>query len=610
MFRIHGRHAAGKLSRTVFKPLDGVNPEGDGIDDFRDLGSVEGVGECDREVDVGLVEVADIGVERGEGEGDVADAVVILSLVHNGVCFEKTDGSGGGFGQGQCVDFQVRGDVGGRPYGPDGVGDGDGFESVAMNVKGIGKAVEQGKGMEGGNLFGAHAEGFGIVPGGEDAMGDGGLRAEDGAEQASEWKMANGPAGSTASVLPEMVEEGKEGEGQAEGGEVGVAVGDRDGADENDSANGEEESGKGEEAGGETGATPEQGGGHGGYQDKEHTGGDEPGIGGGSARGEGAEVDGPDGTGDVEEIISGDGEQAVGEGNGGDGMVLETVGEKGEDDDQEEVGPFAESEEGEGAGCIAQGEAAERPIVEEEEEEGKGDEHGLGEEAGNKGRQCEALEAFVGGTNDKWQVTSGRRGLRPRAPVMRGRRGATQGKGLEVEKDGGEGEEGGEGVLALGDPGNGFDAEGVECPEGGGEEGQPGAADGGEEDEPEEDGVGGVEEDVGQVEAPGMGGCGVEKEGVEEIGNPEERGVHGLVAVEGGERASDGFPGKAVENDRIVDDEGGVVEVDEEVADGGSKECEGEQEEEEGREEGGETDFHVGDDNKEKERRARGKWGG
>ena len=155
-------------------------------------------------------------------------------------------------------------------------------------------------------------------------------------------------------------------------------------------------------------------------------------------------------------------------------------------------------------------------------------------------------------------------------------------KGIEVEEDGEEGEEGGEGVLAFGDPGDGFDAERMEGPDGGGEEGNPGAAYGKAEDEEEEYGGSGVEEDVGEVVAPRVEGNGAEEEVVEEKGNPEEGAVHAPVAVEGGEGARESGKREPFENDVVVDDEYGVVESDEEIADGGREEGEGKEEEEDG----------------------------
>ena len=191
---------------------------------------------------------------------------------------------------------------------------------------------------------------------------------------------------------------------------------------------------------------------------------------------------------------------------------------------------------------------------------------------------------------------------------MRGRRAATRGKGLEVEEDGGEGEECGEGVLAFGDPGDGFDTEGMERPEGGSETGKPGTADGGEEDEVEENGVGGVEEDVGQMVAPRRIGGSTEEEIVEEIGNPEERGVHGLVAMEGGESVTEGLPGEPVEDNGVVVDEDGVVQADEPVPDGRGEEGEGDQEEEHRGKEGMDAGFHGGlEHNRENECGAREK---
>ncbi|NCC92513.1 MAG: hypothetical protein EOM10_04415 [Opitutae bacterium] len=134
--------------------------------------------------------------------------------------------------------------------------------------------------------------------------------------------------------------------------------------------------------------------------------------------------------------------------------------------------------------------------------------------------------------------------------------------GPDVGADAQQSQQGGQHVLARRDPGNGFDAQGVEGPEGGEEKRAPGFLAEGEEQQIQRHGVERVEEHVGEVESPRIGGRSKKPE-VEQIGNPQQGHVHAFVAVKPGECAPQCTPGKSVEDDGIVDDEHRVVEVDE-----------------------------------------------
>ena len=244
---------------------------------------------------------------------------------------------------------------------------------------------------------------------------------------------------------------------------------------------------------------------------------------------------------------------------------MKVVGESGEEEQKDEKGPFAENEAGKGAEDIAQGEAFKRPEVEEKEEERKSDEHGLGKKTAQEeeeGCREQGEAPFCG--------SSGGHGC-----TMCGCGGRSTREGLEVAEDGGEGKEGGEGILALSNPSDRFDPEGVDCPKGGSDERKPGPVGGASEDEKKEYSIGGVQKDVGEVKAPrGIWGR-AKAEVVKEEGDPKKRSVHHLIAMQGGESVAEGFPGESIENNRIIIDERGVVESHESVADGGSEEGEG-----------------------------------
>ena len=164
--------------------------------------------------------------------------------------------------------------------------------------------------------------------------------------------------------------------------------------------------------------------------------------------------------------------------------------------------------------------------------------------------------------------------------------------GLEIAKDGNKSEEGGEGVLALGNPCDGFDAKRMDGPEGGGKERGKRAAGGETEDEKEEEGVGRVKEDVGEVESPRAESGSAEQQVVEEIGNPEEGGVHVPVGMEGGEGAEQGVPRPAIEHNRIVDNEDVVIVLEKGKRRGRPEKSENRNKEKRGGESDGKAVFH------------------
>ena len=148
-------------------------------------------------------------------------------------------------------------------------------------------------------------------------------------------------------------------------------------------------------------------------------------------------------------------------------------------------------------------------------------------------------------------------------------------EGVEVAEDGEEGEEGGEGVLAFGNPGDGFDAEGMAGPEEGEEDGGKGRGAAAAEDEVEEYGIQGMEEHVAEVEGPRIAGAGTENGDVEHPENPQEGGIHGGIAMESGESLPDGAEGETVQNQMVPGDEHGVVVIEQGIGDGRGEEGEG-----------------------------------
>ena len=241
-----------------------------------------------------------------------------------------------------------------------------------------------------------------------------------------------------------------------------------------------------------------------------------------------------------------------------DGIGLGNEGENGGSSRKYEEGKFFKdgaAESGQGEGAI-KGDATERKHVEEEEEEGEGDEHGLDQKPEEEGKGGEGEEE-----------------ARPRG-------GAVGIEGAEVGEGGEEGEDGGESVLALSDPGDGFDAEGMKGPEQGEESGGESRGAATTEEKVKKACGEGVEEDVREVKGPGRGGSCMEEGTVGHEGDPEERGVHGCVAMEGCEGGTEGGEGKSVEDEVVAGDEGHVIVVGERVADRGGEEGEGEEEDE------------------------------
>ena len=137
-------------------------------------------------------------------------------------------------------------------------------------------------------------------------------------------------------------------------------------------------------------------------------------------------------------------------------------------------------------------------------------------------------------------------------------------------------EERAEDVFALGDPGDGFDAERVEREEGGDEQAAPVGA--GEAAQPceEQKRTGDVEEDVDEMRA---GGARAEEGVVELVREPRDRVP--VARVTGGERPADAGSGQTVEDAGIFGDVVRIVIRDEVVMTDGKEEEGGEGEEKE-----------------------------
>jgi hypothetical protein len=421
--------------------------------------------------------------------------------------------------------------------------------------------------------FDAGAERVGIAPRGEESGRDGNQTGKRDEKNAA-GKKTRTPGG-------EEGNEGDESEGEAQSRKIRVAVGDGDHSNQDDARNGEKEADEGGQSHGESGTAAEKDDGLGGERKENPCGNSLKGRMEGESQAHGGQGGGPNRLGEVKQVAGREPADTVKERGLGNSVGVKMAGQGGEHNGQEEERPFFEDEAEDDARGIPEGKTPEGPAVEKKEEEREGDEHGFGEESEEEEEKREdcsrAAIADIG-----FRASGFGRGGEIRPPTP-GRQ-----EGFEIAVDGGEGKEGGEGVLAFGDPGDGFDTQGVERPKGGGEEGEPRAADGGTQDEPKQGGVCGVEQDVGKMVAPRGEGGSSEEKGVEEEGNPKERAVHHLVAVEGGEGAAQGGPGEAVGDDGIVADEEGVVKIDQTVPDGGGKKGERRNEEEKGREEGDE----------------------
>jgi hypothetical protein len=186
--------------------------------------------------------------------------------------------------------------------------------------------------------------------------------------------------------------------------------------------------------------------------------------------------------------------------------------------------------------------------------------------------------------------------------------------GFEVGEGGEKGEEGREDVLAFGDPGDGFDAEGMDGPKESEEKGEKRGTRSGEwgvrsrksagglrlggeqeevaEEEEEEDGGEGVEDDVDGMEGERVVGGSAEEGDVGHVGQPKERHVHGSRGVGRGEGGTDVGRGKSLADDAVLGDVDVVVEIDEGIADGGGEQGEYDGEEEKGGQTLEEIRFH------------------
>jgi len=417
-------------------------------------------------------------------------------------------------------------------------------------------------------------EGIIVFPSGEKPEGgDGEGKEEDQAEREEEAGNETGGRGPRAFSRRGSVwvfsrrrqEDGQqcgEREGEPEGGEVGIAVGNGVDADEDNAGNREKDAGEGGQSDGQSGDAAKGEEREEDEDEKKQEGkGDKPRCDreAWSLRDEG---DGPEGFDQVEEVVGGKPVEPIEEGDVGDGSRLQESGDDGRRSGEEEERPFPKRKAREGMERVAKGEAAKGPEIEEEEEEGQGDEHGLGEKT--------AEEEKEGGGQEGGAAMDGRT------------LDAASRKGPEVAENGGEGEEGGEGVLAFGDPGDGFDAEGMERPEGRRQDGGECAMGGLSQDEEKEHGTGGVEEHVGQVEAPRGEGGRSEEDIVGKEREPEEGHVHAAVAMELREGLGNGAPGKSIGDDGVVGDEYRVVEIDERKGNGRREEGDGGDEEEYG----------------------------
>lgn len=359
----------------------------------------------------GGTEIPDIGEENDETEGEnVLGRGVVIA---RGMGGKEVKGGLGRFELGEGENHGVDSVGIGRTPCEEGLGVYESFAGVIVVAEGGFEALGDDivvVGRDGGYAVG---ERIGVFPGGEDSDGDDGFQSEDGGGEAATKKSERSQAdrarrdaipfsgGKGGARGTDAVEESEEGEGEADGGQVGVAVGDRDGADEDNAGDGEEETCKSEETDGEAGASAK--GDHGKDGKAEKEGGARPGNcgSGGEAVGKGHEVGRPKGFGKIEEVVGQERGKAENEGGFGDRPVLKVPGEEGDEDGGEEERPFAEGETREDSGGIAERETAEGPEIEKEEEEGEGDEHGLGEESGNKGCQCKAQATFAAVTSDK-----------------------------------------------------------------------------------------------------------------------------------------------------------------------------------------------------------------
>jgi len=183
----------------------------------------------------------------------------------------------------------------------------------------------------------------------------------------------------------------------------------------------------------------------------------------------------------------------------------------------------------------AEGEAAEGPVIEEEQEKGQGDDARLRHQAERVAEQHQQV------------IPPGRR-----PPDV-----------AEIGRQGEHEEEAAQEILPLRHPGDRFGPQGMDGEEGGDEGTAPGGTGHGLEDEEEEDRDGGVEEEIGQVVAAGVEPIEL---AIGHMRNPGER-----MPVEGpamGESPADPLEAQSPVHLGVPGDVGVVVEIDEIVAEG------------------------------------------
>jgi hypothetical protein len=396
--------------------------------------------------------------------------------------------------------------------------------------------VEGDEGVERGELANARGEGVRGAPVGEGAESQGGFRAQGDAEEDAEhimqnegWGRESGESGVRFSGVvgghaSRDWKESEKGDGESKGGDVGKAVGDGVVGNGGESGDGEEEEEEPQDSeGGDGTGTADADG-------KEEESGEEDGVEDGGDEGEvragieGGEMSREEG----EMEVVGEGLGQVGdtgdERKGQAGLAVPGKGGGGGGGGEKEVGNQRKKP-------LLGERGTENEKVEEDKEEWKGNEGGFDEEGGGEKDAGEDVARHGSATFQGKTTASGEEG-----------------------QTGDEGEEKGEDVFPFGNPGDGLDAEGVEGPEEGKEEGDRrqtidarrrweggghrGAGEA-EEKEEEENGVGGVERDVDCVERRRVeGGC-AQKGDVGHAGEPKEGHVHPDIGGPGGESRTD-----------------------------------------------------------------------
>ena len=182
---IHGGDTAGESGGKVVLSLDGVEPEGNGRDGFGQFWEAVRIGEGFFETGGALAEIAGVGIENGQGDGQVVQGGVVRGIV-DGMGLEEGRCGGGRVRLAEDKDFGEGGEGGVGLEPPAGFGGGFGGGQIALEIESGGEAVHQGELVVGGDFFGAGGEGFGVFPGGKEMEGDGCFRAENDAGENDE----------------------------------------------------------------------------------------------------------------------------------------------------------------------------------------------------------------------------------------------------------------------------------------------------------------------------------------------------------------------------------------------------------------------------------------